>query len=345
MLRFASECDDWRLTGIAGEPWQQVSPENLPRDGVIGFFAEDLTPPPGPACPVINVSDSASPPHVTRVIPDNPTVGRLAAEYLIGLGLQRLACFSGDDPARGYARHRAAGFIETVRGVGREAEYFGDIDGLERFLDRPSPTGVFATSDTRGCIVTRLCAQHRWAVPDHVAVMGVNNDELVCALSHPALTSVDLDLDGIGYLAAQTLDRLIRGKAEPGKTLRVPPLEVLPRASTAMFAIDDPHIAAAVRLIRDRVAQGITVNQILDQVPVSRRTLETGFMHHLGHTPLKEIIRTRIERAQQLLTRTEQPILKVAHQCGFKDQRRFATVFGQHTGQTPTVFRRTRRPT
>ena len=132
---------------------------------------------------------------------------------------------------------------------------------------------------------------------------------------------------------------MIRGQHPADRHVLVPPLDVIVRASTQVLQIQDPHIAAAVRLIREHVSQGLNVEHVLDHVPISRRSLETGFRKYLGHTPLQEILRTRIAHAQHLLRQTSQPIATVARRSGFDNHRRFATVFKQHTGQTPTAFR------
>ena len=203
----------------------------------------------------------------------------------------------------------------------------------------PKPIGLLACNDIRGQQVLNAARDAGIAVPEEIAVIGVDNDEVVCDLSDPSLTSVEPDTHRIGYMAATVLDQLMRGQRKGEHKTFVTPTGVVTRQSTDILAIADRDVAAAVRFIRQHATEDISVDDVLEQVPMSRSTLERRFARLIGHTPKAEILRVRLDRVKRLLAETDYSLAAIASMTGFKHAEYLSTVFKQKTGQTPGQFR------
>jgi len=180
-------------------------------------------------------------------------------------------------------------------------------------------------------------------VPDEVAVVAVDNDELLCELAHPPLSSVIPNTRRTGYEAAALLDRLMSGGKSRGETHLIPPLGVATRLSTDVLAIEDPHVSRAVRFIREHACDGINVQDVLRAVPQSRRLLEGRFRKLLGRTPHEEILRVQVQRVKQLLTETDLTLDAIAERTGFSHTEYLSVVFRREVGTPPGRFREQNR--
>jgi len=189
-------------------------------------------------------------------------------------------------------------------------------------------------------IAVDLCTQLGLRVPEQVAILGCDDNPVVCQMAWPPLSSVRTPAQRIGYEAAQLLSQLLDGPPAPADDRCIEADGITVRQSTDILAIRDEQSAAALRIVRDRAHEGINVKDVLARVPISRTWLETQFKAILGRTPLEEIRRVRMEHAKRLLTDTTQPMPWIARRSGFSSPIRFSTVFKQLTGQTPTQFRR-----
>jgi LacI family transcriptional regulator len=214
---------------------------------------------------------------------------------------------------------------------------------LIRWLrELPKPAGILALDDTNAHDLAEACLEGDIGVPDHVAIVGVNNDDLLCESAWPPLSSVEADYSRIGFLAARTLDRLFAGEELPPheRLMLLPPLGVVKRQSTSTLAIGDANLADAVRFIREHACDPCTVGDVLRAVPVGRRWLERQCVAQLGRTPHDEIARVRIEAAQRLLLRSELNMLQISSRCGFAELKSFYVAFSKVTGTTPAAYRR-----
>ncbi len=230
---------------------------------------------------------------------------------------------------------RAAGTIELEK---RELHFEGD---LTRWLaELPKPIGIMACNDIRGQQVMKACRQLGLLVPDEVAVVGVDNDEVLCELSDPPLTSVVPNAVRIGYEAAALLDRMMRGQKPPKTPQFVPPLGVATRRSTDVLAIPDRAVAAVLRFIREHACDGIQVPDLVRVAALSRTVLERRFAGLVGRSPKAEILRVQLARARQLLTDTDLSLAIIAERSGFKHPEYFNAIFRQKVGVTPGNFRR-----
>jgi len=291
-----------------------------------------------------------------NVSSDSAATGRMGAEHLLDRGFTQFAyCGLAATVVTHYSADREAPFVERVRERGYPCVSYKarratarSWDGLQADLaawlgSLDKPVGVMACNDTHARHVLEACRKAGLDVPDDVAVLGVDNDALMCELSNPPLSSIDLAADAIGYQAAALLDRLMAGQAAPGEPVLLAPRGVVARHSTDVLAMEDRDVARAVRFIREHAWEGIGVDDVVDDVPLARRALERRFRRILGRSPHAEIRRVQIARAKELLARTELTVERVARQSGFQYVQYMRQVFRRETGMTPGQFRRRSR--
>jgi LacI family transcriptional regulator len=204
----------------------------------------------------------------------------------------------------------------------------------------PKPVAVMCCHDDRGQQVLDACLRAALAVPDEVAILGVDNDEFLCNLSTPQLSSIDVDAARIGYEAAALLARLMRGQRPPRRPLLFPPRGLVLRQSTDVTAVSDPHVMQAARLIRDHACAPIGIEELLARVPVSRSALFRRFKAHLGRSPEEEMTRVRMERAKDLLRNSTLSVAAVAERTGYSEAKHFIAIFRQECGITPLRYRK-----
>ena len=301
--------------------------------------------------PTVDVSAARHVPNIPWVETDDAEISRLAAGHLIERGFRNLA-FVGD-PGFNWSLWREQHFAKFVREQGCRYDSHQSVSRLDaryswttehRQLAKwlrslPRPVGIMACYDIKAQQVLDVCRELDLAVPEQVAVIGADNDELLCNLSDPPLSSVVPNSQRAGYEAAGLLDRMMSGQKVKSDAVLVRPLGIETRQSTDTLAIEDAEIAAAVRFIRRHADTGINVGDVLKEVPLSRRVLESRFRKILGRTPHEEIVRQRIGRIQQLLSETELPLREIANRTGFEHAEYLSVAFKQATGQTPSEFR------
>jgi LacI family transcriptional regulator len=206
----------------------------------------------------------------------------------------------------------------------------------------PKPVGILTMDDAFAHDLAAACQHADLGVPEHVAIIGVNNDDLLCDSAATPLSSVDPDFSRMGYGAARLLDRLLHGENLDASDCRIvlPPVRVVRRQSTDVLAVDDPDVADAVRYIREHACDPCSVDEVLRHVSVGRRRLERLFARKLGYSPATEIVRVQIETAKQLLSRPEIKAAEVSHRCGFTNPPSFTRAFTRVVGVTPSAYRR-----
>lgn len=305
--------------------------------------------------PIVDLSAGRHLPDVPWVETDDAAIARLACRHLTSRGLRELAWCG--DPGFNWSHWREAAFQAAVRDAGGRCHvhqspplagprysWNRDRRGLTAWLHRlPRPVGILACYDVKAQQLLSVCRDEGIRVPDDVAVLGVDNDRRLCELCDPPLSSVVPDPVRAGFTAAGLLDRLMDGRRASLQPLLIPPLRVETRQSTDVLAISDPTIAAAARFIRSHACDGITVRDVLRQVPLSRRVLESRFQAAVGRTPHAEILRLRLEHACTLLSTTDQPLSAVARQAGFRHAEYFSVAFKRSLGMTPRDYRRSVR--
>ena len=207
----------------------------------------------------------------------------------------------------------------------------------------PRPIGIMACYDIKAQQLLDVCRELDVAVPEEIAVVGVDDDRLLCDLANPPLSSVIPNSHRTGYKAASLLDRMMAGKDVLQEAHLIEPLGIQIRQSSDTLAIDDPDVAAAVRFIREHATAGIDVSDVLQVVPLSRRTLESRFRRIVNRTPHQEIMRVRIERVKRLLSDTNYSLAEIAGRTGFEHVEYLSVAFKREVGQTPREFSRNAR--
>lgn len=203
----------------------------------------------------------------------------------------------------------------------------------------PKPVGVMAANDERGLQVLDASRRAGATVPDEVAVIGVDNDEHICELSIPPLTSVDVNAEQIGHQAAALLDQIMRGRKTYPKSQQLAPRGVVTRLSTDVIASNDGDVNRAIRFIHERAGRGIHVADVLGFMGMSHATLQQRMKKAVGRTIHEEIERTRLHRVKELLLSPEKTIKQVAHETGFSSVQYLTRVFRAAVGETPARFR------
>ncbi len=306
----------------------------------------------------VNCSESADPEVMPVVCVDGEMVGRMAAEHLMNCRLKNFAFYGRKFPVSG-ARFR--GFSEMLAQHGFSCwacpvEYLWMARAdwskrphwpelIEWLKQLPTPVGIMAWDDLTARDLAAACLDAKIPVPDHIAIIGVNNDDLLCDSAWPPLTSVNIDFSEVGYQAARQLERLLEGEKirKKERLIRIPPLGVVQRQSTSMLAVNDPNLALAIAFIREHACDPCGVPDVLRHVPVGRRWLERQFLEHLGRTPHDEITRIRMEMAQRLLRESDETLPQIAERCGFAAVQSFSQAFRKTLNATPATYRRSHR--
>lgn len=302
--------------------------------------------------PVVNTT-STLPLDVPLVEIDHCAVGRMAADHFIHSGFCNFGYFGSR--TAGFSVQREAGFrMQLAKSnftcSAHHAEYlprpspsdsWTEVDtGVRRWLlGLPKPVAIFASNDVPARELAEICRVLELHVPEDVALLGVDNDELECNLSFPPLSSIALPADRVGFEAAKLLRQLMSDRPPAKQRIIVPPIGLVVRQSSDIVAVQDPDVGKALRFIRQQATQLIGVEDVLREVAVSRRKLERDFQRIIHRTIFAEIRRVRIEHVQRLLSSTHLPMPAIASQSGFDGARRMAVVFNQVTGMTPTEYR------
>jgi LacI family transcriptional regulator len=304
-------------------------------------------------CPIVDLSAARLLPHLPWFETDDAAVAQLGFDHLRSRGFRHFA-YCGD-PRFNWSNWRREHFMSATAAEGAQCFVYSPsrrlsaddtehVRDIERWIKRlPKPIGVMAAYDYRGQQVLDACRRSRIQVPDEVAVVGVDNDSLLCELAHPPMTSVILNPHRTGYEAAALLEGMMNGAKVGSETHLIQPLGVETRQSTDVLAVDDAHVAQAVRFIRDHACEGIGVSDVLRAVPQARRLLERRFKKILGHTPHDEILRVQLDRVKTLLAQTDLPLSEIAERTGFAHVEYLSVVFKKRIGQPPSRYRATHR--
>jgi LacI family transcriptional regulator len=310
----------------------------------------------------------------THHLPDVPVVGtnnrltaKLAIDHLLERGLHRLA-FCGYAGV-GYSMERREHFVELAKQRHVQASVYEDDapcgisatnsesgamlyeQELAQWLTKlPKPIGLMACNDIRGLQVLNACRSRAIKVPEEIAVIGVDNDEVLCELADPPLSSVAPSADRIGYEAAAMLDATMAHKvssdkiAAPKMRTEIDPEGVVVRGSTDVLVVEDRIISAAINFIRQHACEGIGVEDVLDYLAeshraISRATLDRRFMEHLGCTSKSQIMQVRLAKVKQLLRDTDYSLARIANMVGIEYPQYLTVMFRNTTGKTPSQYR------
>jgi LacI family transcriptional regulator len=285
---------------------------------------------------------------------DDVAIAQLGAEHLLERGFSNYAYCGGHIAAEFYqpwSENRAAAFVHRIRQAGYECSVFRDecngSENSELLCERlgkwiatlAKPVGIMADYDVRALYVLEACNQLSIRVPEEVAVIGVDNEELICELATPPLTSVVQSAIRLGYNAARVLDDMMRGTLVEDLAFTIPPEGIVTRQSTDILAFKDPEVVDALRYIRKLACDGICVTDVVKHTSLCRHSLDARFKNALGRSVHGEIQRVQIERVKVLLRSTSLPTNKIAKLAGFRYREYLSTVFHRITGQTLIEYR------
>lgn len=321
-------------------------------DGVIlrvggGFKAGELV---GLDVPIIVHDIDEEIPEISNIVTEEFTIGQMAAKHLIDRGFQRFA-FCGFD-YKSWSRRRCESFCETVREAGFDTHVYEQpkskanrsFEKERHFLTKwleslPKPIGLMACNDDRGQYLLELCKTAGINVPASVAVIGADNDELVCNLSDPPLSSIALNTYKAGYAAAELLGRMMTGRKTDISRIVVPPTRIVTRQSTNVLAVADEVVATAVSFILTHANKPIQVSDVAEAAAVSRRTLQQRFTKLMHMSVHQYISLARVERISQMLIESKTTTYRIAQILGYPNAGSLSRIFRKEKGMSPIAFR------
>lgn len=332
VLKWASE---WKADAIIGQ-FDDNDPLELFREQGIVVLAQDFK------------SRFTAIPNITS---EYRLTGRMVADFFLQKGFRHFAFYGYKEVV--WSSERCEGFRERVaqQGFGDafqefqhqrlENLWFYDSAPLADWLKSlPRPTALMACDDNQGNRITEICRVSGIRIPEEIAVMGVDNDEITCNLSDPPLSSIKLNIEKGGYEAAQLIERLILDKEAPYEDVVIHPGSIANRLSTDVYATDDPYIRVALQYIHQHLLTKISVTDIVRRVPLSRRLLEMRFKQVTGQPVYQYIFNLRMDRFAQLLLASNDPIAEVAMSAGLVDYKNLARQFKVQKGCSPSEFRK-----
>lgn len=284
------------------------------------------------------------------VYADEDRIAQLAVTHFLERHFQHFAFCSVEEPR--WVQWRREAYLRELARLGLHAHVIGVEKSAERSCNQqhrrlvawvrelPKPIGVLAANDVCGMRLIAACRAAGLRIPEQVAVLGVDNDEVLCRLTSPPLSSIDLDAPTIGYRAASLLDGLMRGTGIPLEPIWIPAHGVITRQSTDTLAIEDADLAQAMAFIRQRACDGIDVKDVVQSVCISRATLERKFATCLQTTPRQAILRVQMERVKCLLAETSYPLEQIAQWTGYRTQSHLSVAFKREMGLTPGEYRK-----
>ncbi len=364
--QYARERGDWRLYVEEEQNRRLPDFKEWPGEGIIASFddAEVVRAVMASGLPVVAVGgggggfDPAS--SIPYVETDNARIACLAAEHLLDRALEHFGFYGlPPSPITVWSEARCNAFADRIKAAdrsctsliaGHEATQWTLLQAeLGAWLAAlPKPVGIMACDDVRARHVLEVCRALSLRVPHDVAVIGVDDDEFVCELSDPPLSSVAQAARRVGCEAARLLDELLKQQrsrsgaeglvAQPAR-LVVPPIGVVARRSTDTMAVGDPVIADVIHRIREQATRGLTIAELVSESQLSRWQLEERFRRAVGRSIHDDMLRVRLEEARRLVTTTDLPMKSITPRAGFRSVAYMTTLFRRHFGMPPAAMR------
>lgn len=332
-----------------------------PADGAITCYGE-------PLCefiehldmPKVDITVSDIPLPIPRVTVDNDSIGHMAAQHFLERGFKNFAFYNW--PTLDIYPVRRDAFFKALRKAGVPPENLHEIEQspdniigqweqhqhhmLQQLEMLPRPLAVFTGQDNLGVTLTEICSLAGIQVPGEIAILGADDIELLCDCQAVPLSSIDTNLEKLGYAAAQQLDRLMDGEItneEP--PVRIEPKQVTLRQSTDALAVPHAAVVLALQYLKEHYHEAITIEDIGAYAGMSKRGMEKAFEKHLGCSPAGELRRIRLDNAMRMLTETDDKIAAIAHDCGYSNSSNLSFAFNRETGMSPRAYRNRYRPT
>lgn len=347
IYHYVSGQTDWELSLMWSgglEIWKSLPSQPIAGALVWPNFEEELAHLKSLKVPVVTLGSLAHPGYPS-VYFDNRAAAKLGVEELAAKGLKSVAFYAGRHWML-YSQERQEGYLDAVKHLGlnssilQETATEPDWKRLETWLSNlPKPSGVLADTDTAGMHILTAARHQDIEIPDQLPLVSIGGDDLICPLVSPSLSSVVLPGFEVGVESARILDSLF--KQIPPKASRqvITPQRMVERRSSHFFHVKDPHVAHALRHIRDHASERLTVPDVLAEVSLSRRPLEKRFRELTGKTIQKTIWKAKLDMARRLLWETSLSVAEISDACGFAEPQRLTEVFKRELGLSPKVFR------
>lgn len=350
VVRYARSKSDWILRGQG--PWFSFKEDLSECDGLIARIeskevADEVR---GYRIPVVDIASAVRLPTLAQVHNDDHLTGKRAGSYLKGLGIEHFGYCSAEGLI--WAKERLRGYQEEVqreifhfsRPLGWWRALYGDDEELGRWLTSlPKPIALFCCNDLSALKVQQQLKHLSIAIPDECVILGVDNEQLVCELANPSISSIQIQCSEIGYQASKLLDELLAGTAEGAVRRVIEPGALVERESTRLVSENDEHVSKALLLIKARATGGLTASDVASSATICRRALEIRFQKILGSTIWKEITKAKLNHATILLKHTTDSIEQISEACGFGSTNRFYTLFKRTYRTTPQGYRNRER--
>ncbi len=350
VVRYARSKSDWILRGQG--PWFSFKEDLSECDGLIARIEskEEAKEVRGYRIPVVDIASAVRLPTLAQVHNDDHLTGKRAGSYLKGLGIEHFGYCSAEGLI--WAKERLRGYQEEVqreifhfsRPLGWWRALYGDDEELGRWLTSlPKPIALFCCNDLSALKVQQQLKHLSIAIPDECVILGVDNEQLVCELANPSISSIQIQCSEIGYQASRLLDELLAGTVEGAVRRVIEPGALVERESTRLVSENDEHVSKALLLIKARATGGLTASDVASSATICRRALEIRFQKILGSTIWKEITKAKLNHAATLLKHTTDSIEQISEACGFGSTNRFYTLFKRTYRTTPQGYRNRER--
>ncbi|MEA4981065.1 MAG: DNA-binding transcriptional regulator [Petrimonas sp.] len=290
--------------------------------------------------------------YFSNLTGDYVGTGEMAARFFIKRRYRNFAFYGNKGVV--WSRERAEGFRKEVeKAVGNY--YYFESENLngeewstshiqldEWLLSLPKPVGLFACDDNFALRVSQICTINNIKIPEEISLLGVDNDELICHLSDPPISSIVTDVEKGGYETGRLIDRMIKGEVKEPFNIVIRPTRFELRKSTEKYDISNEYISRVVNFIEDNFITDINIEELTELVPLSRRNLEVKFKEEMGTTIYQFILSCRIDYFAHLLLTTDRTLYDMALESGFNDCKNISRIFKKYRGCTPVEFQKRR---
>lgn len=341
----------WSFYSIPGRPRESLPHwPNWDLDGIVLTDEYDVTIVHEKNIPCISMLKRDEIKGVPNIVPNNEEVGLMGANYFLERGFKNFAFCS--EKGIKWAKRRYESFRRTIESRDFKVHLFyiqvdkiaisARLKQIDRIKSLPKPLAVLTANDNCGRQFVDMCRQADISVPEEVSVLGVDNDEFVCGLSNPQLSSIVFGTENAGYEAAKRLDIMIEGKGDhnDNSNIFVQPVKIFQRQSTSLFAVEDPVVAEAINFISRNEKKPIQVSDVSDHTCVSSKILQKKFKQSLGRTVHAEIRRFRANYIAKLLLETNLTVSEIAYSMGYTCDNHMSRFFQKVKGMTITQYRR-----
>ena len=289
---------------------------------------------------------------IPNIISDSNEIGKIATTYFRNKGFTQFAFCGFDDMP--WSKERESAFSKEIlskeklyvyKNEKSKFDYEQELMWLADWLKSlPKPIALLTCNDVKGAKIIEACKLAELKIPQEIAILGVNNDDMICEITSPPLSSISMDIKNAGYEAGKRLDKMIRENTKDNSQIIVKPQQIITRASTDIFAINDPMVAIALHYISQNAKINIQVDDVADYAGTNRRNLERRFRRILKRSVYEEIKRSKIETISKVLIESNISITEIAHNMGFSNNHHISRYFKSAKGISPLKFREQFRP-